>query len=151
MYNTQESEVRPVKKLLLFLAVMCACIAIPAPSFTEDSATVRLARTIYALAADEPYETKLAIGSVVMNRVDSPWYPSTLEEVLAQQQQFPCGTRYDEESLAAAHDVISGQRTLSPDAIAYQSKDASAPRGDENKCAESGSYNFYNADLRTPL
>lgn len=140
-----------MKKLLLFLAAMCICAAIPAPSYTEDSATVRLARTIYALAADEPYETKLAIGTVVMNRVDSPWYPSTLGEVLAQQQQFPCGARYDEESLAAAHEVISGQRTLSPDAIAYQAKDASAPRGDENKCAESGGYNFYNTDLRTPL
>lgn len=140
-----------MKKLLLFLAVMCACVAIPAPSYTEDSATVRLARTIYALAAHESYETKLAIGTVVMNRVDSPWYPSTLEEVLAQQQQFPCGTRYDAESLAAAHDVLSGERALASDVIAYQSKDASAPRGDENKCAESGGYNFYNADLRTPL
>lgn len=140
-----------MKKLLLFLAVMCACVAIPATSYTEDSATVRLARTIYALAADESYETKLAIGTVVMNRVDSPWYPSTLEEVLAQQQQFPCGTRYDGESLAAAHAVISGKRALTSDAIAYQSKDASAPRGDKNKCAESGGYNFYNTDLRTPL
>ena len=140
-----------VKKLLLFLVAACIFAAIPVSSYTEDTATVRLARTIYALAADEDYETKLDIATVIMNRVDSPWYPSTLDEVLSQQQQFPCGTRYDEESLAAAHEVLSGERTLDPDVIAFQSKDASAPRGDDGKCTESGNYNFYNTELRKPL
>lgn len=140
-----------MKKLLLFLLAACICVAIPVSSYTEDSATVRLARTIYALAANEDYDTKLDIATVIMNRVESPWYPSTLEEVLTQQQQFPCGTRYDEDSLAAAHEVLSGERTLDSDAIAFQAKDASAPRGDDDKCAESGNYNFYTTELRKPL
>ena len=140
-----------MKKLVLFLLVACVCAAIPAPSFTEDSATVRLAKTIYTLAGSEDYETKIAIGTVVMNRVESPWYPSTLDGVLSQQQQFPCGSRYDEDSLAAAHEVLSGERSFGSDVIAYQAKDASAPRGDADKCAESGNYNFYNSELKTPL
>lgn len=141
-----------MKKLLLFLAAVCICVAIPSThSYTEDNATVRLARTIYAIAGDQDYETQLAIGTVIMNRVESPWYPSTLEEVLSQQQQFPCGNRYDEESLAAAHEVLTGTRTLDSDVIAYQAKDASAPRDAEDIVAESGNFNFFDTELRKPL
>ena len=141
-----------MKKLLLFLAAVCICVMIPSThSYTEDTATVRLAQTIYAIAGNEDYDTMLAVGTVIMNRVDSPWYPNTLDGVLSQQQQFPCGTRYNEAALAAAHEVLTGTRTLDSDVIAYQSKDASAPRGDDDKCAEYGGYNFYNSELRKPL
>ena len=125
-----------MKKLLLFLLALCACAAIPAAGFTEDTATVRLAKTIYTLAGSEDYDTKLAIGTVIMNRVESAWYPDTLEGVLDQQQQFPCGSRYDRESLAAAHDILSGVRSFNESVIAYQHKDASAPRDEADKCAE---------------
>ena len=141
-----------MKKLLLFLAAVCICVMIPSThSYTEDTATVRLAQTIYAIAGNEDYDTMLAVGTVIMNRVDSPWYPNTLDGVLTQQQQFPCGTRYDADSLAAAHEVLAGERTLTADAIAFQAKDASAPRGDADKCGESGNYNFYTTELRKPL
>lgn len=141
-----------MKKLLLLLTAVCICVIIPTThSYTEDTATVRLARTIYAIAGDQDYETQLAIGTVIMNRVDSPWYPSTLEGVLSQQQQFPCGTRYDEEALAAAHEVLTGERTLDESVIAYQAKDASAPRDAEDVVAESGNFNFFDTDLRKPL
>ena len=141
----------PLRKLILILVALCVCIGVPSHSFTEDSATVRLAKTIYTLAGNESYETKLAVATVIMNRVENPWYPGTLEGVLAQQQQFPCGSRYDEESLAAAHEALTGTRVLPVEAISLQAKDASAPRGDEDKCAESGSYNFYTTDLKMPL
>ena len=141
-----------MKKLLLLLIAVCICVVIPTThSYTEDTATVRLARTIYAIAGDQDYETQLAIGTVIMNRVDSPWYPSTLEGVLSQQQQFPCGTRYDEEALAAAHEVLTGERSLDESVIAYQAKDASAPRDAEDVVAESGNFNFFNTNLRKPL
>ena len=141
-----------MKKLLLLLIAVCICVVIPTThSYTEDTATVRLARTIYAIAGDQDYETQLAVGTVIMNRVDSPWYPSTLEGVLSQQQQFPCGTRYDEEALAAAHEVLTGERTLDESVIAYQAKDASAPRDAEDVVAESGNFNFFDTDLRKPL
>lgn len=141
-----------MKKLLLLLIAVCICVVIPTThSYTEDTATVRLARTIYAIAGDQDYETQLAIGTVIMNRVDSPWYPSTLEGVLSQQQQFPCGTRYDEEALAAAHEVLTGERSLDESVIAYQAKDASAPRDAEDVVAESGNFNFFDTDLRKPL
>ena len=133
---------RKLVAALVMLALL-VCTFIPSVSFTEDKDTVLLARAIYALGRDESYETKLALGSVVMNRVESPWFADTLGEVLSDQQQFPAGKRYDEASLQAAHDLISGERSLNENALYYQSADACAPWGEENLISSSGSYNFY--------
>lgn len=127
----------------LMMLAMLACVFIPSVSFTEDADTVLLARAIYALGKDESYETKLALGSVVMNRVENNWFADDLGDVLTDQQQFPAGSRYDDESLQAAHAVLSGKRTLSEDALYYQAADASSPWNEEHKIASAGNYNFY--------
>ena len=101
---------------LMVLAALVVCM-LPTVSFTEDRDTVLLARTIYALGRNESYETKLALGTVVMNRVNNAWFDDTLGEVLAEQHQFPAGSRYDSESLEAAHAVLSGRRTLDASAL----------------------------------
>jgi N-acetylmuramoyl-L-alanine amidase len=132
-----------VRRAILFVLIVCACVCAPQVSFTEDAQTVRLARVIYTLAGADGYEAKLAIGTVVMNRVESPWFPATIEGVLEGQQQFPCGSRYDADSLRAAHEVLAGARTLGEDALYYQAKDASAKWGDAHKCAEVGNFDFY--------
>ena len=126
----------------VLLAVL-ACAMIPSVSFTEDRDTVLLARTLYALARNESYETKLALGTVVMNRLENNWFADSLGEVLGDQQQFPCGSRYDDESLDAAHAVLSGKRTLSGDALYYQAADASHSWGSEYRIDSVGNYNFY--------
>lgn len=132
--------------LALALAVMLACLFIPSASFTEDRDTVLLARTIYALGKAEDYETKLALGTVVMNRVENNWFADTLGDVLTDQQQFPAGSRYDDESLRAAHDVLSGERVLPENALYWQAADASAAWGEENRVESMGNYNFYCAN-----
>ena len=116
-----------LKKVALFLVIAMFVALVPSMGFTEDRNTVRLARTIYALAGDEEYSVKLALGTVVMNRVESAWFGKTLGEVLAEKHQFPAGTRYDAESLSAAHAVLSGVRTLGANVVYYQALDASAP------------------------
>lgn len=126
----------------LAMLAMLMCTFIPSVSFTEDRDTVLLARTIYALGKGESYETKLALGTVAMNRVESPWFADTLGDVLADQQQFPAGQRYDEESLQAAHEIIGGARALDASALYYQ-QSASCAWGEENLVASSGSYSFY--------
>ncbi|MBR6766869.1 MAG: cell wall hydrolase [Clostridia bacterium] len=133
-----------MKKLILLIAVaaMLACILIPGVSFTEDNDTIRLAKSIYALARTESYETKLAIGSVVMNRVEDPWFGDTLGEVLSEQHQFPSGSRYDAESLSAAHDVLSGKRVLSKSALYYRASDA-AGEWNAEEVKTIGGYTFY--------
>ena len=124
------------------LAALLAAALTPGVSFTEDRDTVLLARAIYALARDESYGTKLAIGTVAMNRLDSVWFADDLGGVLNEQHQFPIGRRYDAESLRAAHAVLAGRRALSADALYYQSLNASQPRADA-PLAIVGGYAFY--------
>ncbi|MGX8706602.1 MAG: cell wall hydrolase, partial [bacterium] len=113
---------------LAALLVMAVCALMPTSGFTEDVDTVRLARAIYALARGDSYDAKLAIGTLAMNRVENPWFGDTLGEVLDEQHQFPMGSRYDAQSLAAAHEVLSGRRSLDPSALYYQSTDAAERR-----------------------
>ena len=123
------------------LALM-ACVLAPGVSFTEDRDTVLLARAIYALARNDSYDAKLAIGTVAMNRLDSVWFADSLNGVLNEQHQFPIGSRYDSECLAAAHAVLSGRRSLGANALYYQSLSASQPRTDK-PLAVVGGFAFY--------
>ena len=132
---------RLIAGLVMLAAV--ACMFVPSVRFTEDRDTVRLARVIYALGKGESYETKLKLGTVAMNRIDCPWFPGELGEVLRDQQQFPAGERYDGESLRAAHALLSGERDLPEDALYYQAADASMPWGETGRVASAGNYNFY--------
>ena len=133
-----------IKMLSLLLCVAAlAFVFVPSASYTEDHDTILLARTIYALGKNESYETKLALGSVVMNRVESPWFADDLGDVLRDQQQFPAGSRYDDDSLRAAHALISGKRTLDESALYYQAADASNPWGDAWRVDSVGGYHFY--------
>ena len=47
-----------------------------------------LARTIYFEAGNQSYNGKVAVGSVVMNRVNDVRYPNTICEVVKQYKQF---------------------------------------------------------------
>ena len=127
---------------LLAILILGVCILTPKPGFTEDKDTVLLAKAIYALARDDSYDAKLAIGTVAMNRVANPWFGDSLGEVLNEQHQFPIGSRYDADSLSAAHEVLSGRRTLSRDALYYQTPAASQPRSDA-PLAVVGGFAFY--------
>ena len=139
-----------MRKLIALVAVVAAlvCALIPSVSFTEDADTVLLARTIYALGKGESYETKLAIGTVVMNRVENAWFADTLGEVLQEQHQFPAGSRYDDESLEAAHEVLSGKRVLSASALYYQPLDAAEKFSSADLVETVGSYGFYSGSGR---
>ena len=137
-----------MRRLILALVTLAlgVCIFLPSTRYTEDEDTVLLARAIYALGKDESFETKLKLGSVVMNRVENAWFPDDLGEVLSEPQQFPAGRHYDADSLRAAHELISGRRALRSDALYYQAADASAPWDDEYLVSSAGNYNFYCAD-----
>lgn len=139
-----------MRKRWLLMALVAALVfaMIPSVSFTEDRDTVLLAKTIYALGKGESYETKLAIGTVVMNRVENPWFGDTLGEVLEEQQQFPAGNRYDDASLKAAHAVLSGDRALSASALYYQPLDAAERWNGDDLVKTVGGYAFYSSDGR---
>ena len=127
---------------LAVLAALLGCVLMPGVSFTEDRDTILLARAIYALTKNASYDVKLAVGTVAMNRLESVWFPDTLDGVLNEQHQFPIGSRYDADSLSAAHAVLAGKRALSAAALYYQLPNASNPRKDAPLARVEG-YAFY--------
>lgn len=81
-----------------------------------------LAALIQCEAGDESYEGKLAVGSVVMNRVDSSYFPDTVVGVIYQSGQFSpvasgrfavvLSSGADASCVQAATEVLAGTRTL---------------------------------------
>ena len=47
-----------------------------------------LAALIYCEAGNQPYKGKVAVGSVVLNRMNSKRFPNTLEGVIYQRGQY---------------------------------------------------------------
>ena len=73
-----------------------------------------LARLISAEARGEPYSGQVAVGAVVLNRVESPAFPNTMSGVIYQSGAFTClqdgqfwGPVAD-SAYKAARDAING-------------------------------------------
>ncbi len=73
-----------------------------------------LARIISAEARGEPYEGQVAVGAVILNRIEHPSFPNTLSGVIYQKGAFSCvddGGIYAEvaeSAYKAARDAING-------------------------------------------
>lgn len=73
-----------------------------------------LARIISAEARGEPYSGQVAVGAVILNRIEHPSFPNTLSGVIYQPGAFSCLTDGQvNESIAdsakrAANDAING-------------------------------------------
>ena len=73
-----------------------------------------LARIISAEARGESYMGQVAVGAVIMNRVEHPSFPDTVSSVIYQKGAFSClddGQFYEEVSdsaYKAARDVLNG-------------------------------------------
>lgn len=132
-------------KRILSAGLLIGLLILPGLGLSEGDNTIILARTLYTLGRNESYETLLMLGSVVMNRVENPWFPNTIGEVLGQPHQFPHGMLYDERTLQAARELMMGRRVLDKDVVYYVHKDSEAYFSEPNaqQYAEEGSYIFY--------
>ncbi len=89
--------------------------------YTDDD-IYWLARIIEAEAGGEPYKGKIAIGNVILNRVNSKEFPNTIYNVIfeyygsiPQFSPVADGTIYNtpsQESINAAKDAINGARPV---------------------------------------
>lgn len=89
---------------------------------TSVSDITLLAALIQAEAGGQPYEGKLAVGAVVMNRVRSPGYPNTILAVITVPGQFPPATNGKVAGIVArgpsascvqaAEAAVAGQTTV---------------------------------------
>ncbi len=73
-----------------------------------------LARTISAEARGEPYSGQVAVGAVILNRVEHPSFPSSVSGVVYQAGAFSClydGQFYEpvaDSAYSAARDALNG-------------------------------------------
>ena len=94
--------------------------------YTEDDFEL-LARVIEAEAGGESDYHKLCVGTVVMNRVDSEEYPSTIEGVIYQPGQYQCVTNShinkepSKSSYKAAESILDGRRMFRS-SVVYQAE-----------------------------
>lgn len=88
----------------------------------ETSDAYLLGAIIQCESGGEPYEGKLAVGSVVMNRVKSSYFPNTISGVIYQSGQFSpvasgrlaycLQTGVDSSCMQAAQEVLNGRITV---------------------------------------
>ncbi len=57
---------------------------------SQDATVALLARVISAEARGEPYAGQVAVGAVILNRVEHPSFPSTVAGVVYQPGAFTC-------------------------------------------------------------
>lgn len=84
-----------------------------------------LARIVRAEAQGEPFEGKVAVAAVVLNRLESPQYPDTLREVIYQKNQFQpvrngqVNKPADEASFEAVYAALSDMRDIAEDSLFF--------------------------------
>lgn len=120
-------------------------------SYYDQNDLFWLARIIYAESGNQPLEGQMAVGIVVMNRVESPIYPNTVEGVLAQKNQF---STYQSGRLANrtpnASSVIAAKLVLDggvvsevKDALYFDSSSNSWASRNKECVAVIGNHKFY--------
>jgi N-acetylmuramoyl-L-alanine amidase len=91
----------------------------------ENHELIWLARIISAEAKGEPIEGQIAVGNVVLNRVEHEDFPNTIEEVIFQKNQFSPvnnGSVYNEPTetaLEVAEMVLNGERVVDRDVLYF--------------------------------
>ena len=92
-----------------------ASLGITAKAASSQTNNVNLlARLISAEARGEPYVGQVAVGAVVLNRVEHPSFPNTISGVIYQSGAFTCVTdgQFDqpvaESAYRAARDALNG-------------------------------------------
>lgn len=81
---------------------------------SNSSDVALLARLISAEARGEPYEGQVAVGAVVLNRMEHPSFPNTMSGVIYQNGAFTCVTDgqfnqpVSDTCYQAARDALNG-------------------------------------------
>lgn len=84
-----------------------------------------LARIVRAEAQAEPFEGKVAVAAVVLNRIESPKFPDTIREVIYQRGQFQpvrngaINKPADEDSKKAVRAALTEMRHIAKEAVFF--------------------------------
>ncbi|MED4205840.1 cell wall hydrolase [Neobacillus mesonae] len=84
-----------------------------------------LARLVRAEAEDEPYQGKVAVACVVLNRVESKAFPNTIKEVIYQKRQFQpvqngqINKPANDDSIKAVQEALKEKRQIAGDSLFF--------------------------------
>lgn len=108
-----------------FMLPKPAAVPKEAEAEIDQAELTLLAKLVQVEAGYEPYEGKLAVASVVMNRVKNPNYPNTLKGVIYAPGQFSPARNGkldkatpSKESIKAAKAALSGENNV-PGAVYF--------------------------------
>lgn len=79
-----------------------------------DKDVYLIAQVVYSESKSEPYKGKVAVASVILNRLKSPGFPKNVEGVIKQKNAFSCvkdgciNSIPDEDSYRAVLDALRG-------------------------------------------
>lgn len=96
----------------------------------EREELILLEKIVASEAIGEPYEGKVAVVNVIMNRVDSEDFPNTIKEVVYQKGQFsPVSNgrineiKPNEEVKEAVKDALGGEKVVSDETLYFLNPD----------------------------
>lgn len=98
---------------------------------TEDDVYL-MAQIVYAESRSEPYEGKVAVASVILNRLKSPGFPKSVEGVIKQKAAFSClkngkiDVVPDKMSYSAVLDALKGKDPTNKAVFFYNPKIATS-------------------------
>lgn len=101
--------------------------------YITDKDVYLMAQIVYAESRSEPYEGKVAVASVILNRVKHPRFPKTIEDVIKQKSAFSCvrngqiNVVPDESSYRAVLDALKGSDPTEKAVFFYNPKIATSP------------------------
>ena len=117
-------------RILIFLLILSLLLPTAAiAQEPEDEERELLAKAIYACTGIVSFcdEWRLCIGEVLLNRVASPEFPDSLEEVIYADERY-CGKvegyfaaiTPDYRAYAAADRLLAGERVLNDKRVVWQ-------------------------------
>lgn len=125
------------------------------PIYITDSDVYLMSQIVYAESNSEPYEGKVAVASVILNRLRSPGFPKTIEGVIKQKGAFSCvkngkiNVVPDENSYRAVLEALKGNDPTSKAVFFYNPKIATSEwmfKVDKHSVKTIGNHIFFNVD-----
>lgn len=100
--------------------------------YITDNDVYLMSQVVYAESNSEPFEGKVAVASVILNRLHEPGFPKSIESVIKQRSAFSCikngsiNVVPDESSYKAVLEALKGNDPTSKAVFFYNPKIATS-------------------------
>ncbi|MFA9398140.1 MAG: cell wall hydrolase [Clostridiaceae bacterium] len=108
-------------------------------SIITDADIYLMSQVVTAESRSEPYEGKVAVASVILNRVESKSFPKTVESVIKEENAFSCiidneiTCKPDADSINAVYDALRGYDPSKDSLFFYNPEISTSPWMDNAK------------------